>query len=74
MARRFGLRWTAAVTVVGILVAGGLFTYGAWQRRWTADDGLIVMRTVRNLYAGNGPVFNKGERVEVNTSAAWTYV
>ena len=44
------------------------------QRRWIADDGLIVLRTVRNLLAGNGPVFNAGERVESNTSTAWTYL
>lgn len=24
--------------------------------------------------AGNGPVFNQGERVEANTSTAWTYL
>src|SRR6185312_6811696 len=41
---------------------------------WIADDGLIVLRTVRNLLAGNGPVFNKGERVEANTSTVWTYL
>ncbi|NMO02983.1 hypothetical protein HH308_17360 [Gordonia sp. TBRC 11910] len=50
------------------------FAIGAWQRRWIADDGLIVLRTLRNLFAGNGPVFNAGERVEANTSTAWTYV
>ena len=48
--------------------------WGAWERRWIADDGLIVLRTVRNLLAGNGPVFNAGERVEANTSTAWTYI
>ena len=58
---------------VGVLVAAGLFGWGAWQRRWIADDGLIVLRTVRNLMAGNGPVFNAGERVEANTSTVWTY-
>jgi arabinofuranosyltransferase len=47
---------------------------GVWQRRWIADDGLIVLRTVRNLLAGNGPVFNAGERVESNTSTLWTYL
>lgn len=62
------------VTALSIAVAAALFAWGAWQRRWIADDGLIVLRTVRNLLAGNGPVFNQGERVEVNTSAAWTYV
>ncbi|AWH93668.1 arabinosyltransferase [Dietzia lutea] len=51
-----------------------IFFAGAWQRRWIADDGLIVLRTVRNLVAGNGPVFNAGERVESNTSTLWTYL
>ncbi|MDT7771001.1 MAG: arabinofuranosyltransferase [Mycobacterium sp.] len=55
-------------------MAAVLFGWGAWQRRWIADDGLIVLRTVRNLLAGNGPVFNQGERVEANTSVVWTYL
>ncbi|MCE5290636.1 MAG: hypothetical protein LLG14_15550 [Nocardiaceae bacterium] len=58
----------------GIAVSVALFLYGAWERRWIADDGLIVLRTVRNLLAGNGPVFNAGERVETNTSVLWTYL
>ncbi|MGY4708084.1 flagellar motor control protein ZomB [Mycolicibacterium sp. CBM1] len=57
-----------------VVVVAALFGWGAWQRRWIADDGLIVLRTVRNLLAGNGPVFNAGERVESNTSALWTYL
>lgn len=60
--------WVSALAVMAI------FGWGAWQRRWIADDGLIVLRTVRNLLAGNGPVFNAGERVEANTSTAWTYI
>src|ERR1700724_1904746 len=59
---------------LSVLVVTVLFGWGAWQRRWIADDGLIVLRTVRNLLAGNGPVFNIGERVEANTSVVWTYV
>jgi arabinofuranosyltransferase len=39
-----------------------------------SDDGLIVLRTVRQILAGNGPVFNVGERVESNTSTLWTYL
>lgn len=66
---------TTRVSVwVGVVVVAGLFGWGAWQRRWIADDGLIVLRTVRNLLAGNGPVFNAGERVESNTSTLWTYL
>ena len=59
---------------LSVVVVAGLFGWGAWQRRWMADDGLIVLRTVRNLLAGNGPVFNAGERVESNTSTLWTYL
>ena len=32
--------------------------YMGWQRRWTADDGFINLRIVRQILAGNGPVFN----------------
>jgi arabinofuranosyltransferase len=59
---------------ISVAVVAVLFGWGSWQRRWIADDGLIVLRTVRNLLAGNGPVFNQGERVEANTSTAWTYL
>lgn len=59
---------------ISVVVVAVLFGWGAWQRRWIADDGLIVLRTVRNLLAGNGPVFNQGERVEANTSVVWTYL
>ncbi|TRW89272.1 hypothetical protein FK535_01030 [Mycolicibacterium sp. 018/SC-01/001] len=59
---------------VSVSAVALLFGWGAWQRRWIADDGLIVLRTVRNLLAGNGPVFNAGERVEANTSTAWSYL
>ncbi|WP_265124340.1 flagellar motor control protein ZomB [Hoyosella sp. YIM 151337] len=58
----------------GVVLAAVLFAYGAWQRRWISDDGLIVLRTVRNILAGNGPVFNADERVEANTSTLWTYI
>lgn len=66
---------TARVSLwVGVAVVAVMFGWGAWQRRWIADDGLIVLRTVRNLLEGNGPVFNAGERVESNTSTLWTYL
>ena len=55
-------------------VAGLIAFWGGWARRWISDDGLIVLRTVRNILAGNGPVFNVGERVEANTSTLWQYL
>nr|WP_155945204.1 terminal beta-(1->2)-arabinofuranosyltransferase [Mycobacterium marinum] len=66
--------WVRISLWTGVAIIALLFGWGAWQRRWIADDGLIVLRTVRNLLAGNGPVFNMGERVEANTSTVWTYL
>jgi arabinofuranosyltransferase len=67
--------WLTRVSLWATVAAvSTLWMWGIWQRRWIADDGLIVLRTVRNLLAGNGPVFNAGERVESNTSTAWTYL
>jgi len=67
-------RWAPLVFWLSVAVTAALFFAGAWERRWIADDGLIVLRTVRNMLAGNGPVFNAGERVEANTSTLWTFL
>ncbi|MEH0147763.1 hypothetical protein V6D40_08840 [Corynebacterium sp. Q4381] len=64
-------RISAATATV---LAGVIAFWGGWSRRWISDDGLIVLRTVRNLLAGNGPVFNIGERIEANTSTLWQYM
>lgn len=64
---------TSITAILSAVTVAILVFYGAWQRRWISDDGLIVLRTVRNLLAGNGPVFNAGERVEANTSTLWQY-
>lgn len=61
----------ASLLVVVLAVCTGIW---GWMRRWMSDDGLIVLRTVRNLLAGHGPVFNAGERVEANTSTLWQYL
>lgn len=44
---------------------------GAWHYRWMHDDGFINLRVVSQIRAGNGPVFNAGERVEAFTSPLW---
>lgn len=64
------------VTVTAVLLGATVVVYGllVWQRRWISDDGLIFLRTVRQILDGHGPVFNIGERVEANTSTLWTVV
>ena len=48
-----------------------VLTIGAWQFRTIVDDGWIYLRIVQNTVAGNGPVFNAGERVETYTGPLW---
>lgn len=69
--RRPALRWPLVLTIVVLAIAYG---YEVWQRRWLSDDGMIATRTIRQLLAGNGPVFNLGERAEANTSTLWTFL
>jgi arabinofuranosyltransferase len=70
---RDGRLWSIADRVF-VAVPPLIWLACAWQRRWITDDGLIAARTVREILAGNGPVFNAGERVEANTSALWTWL
>ncbi|WP_218156778.1 hypothetical protein [Amycolatopsis saalfeldensis] len=42
--------------------------------RWICDDGLIFTRAVEQILAGNGPVYNLGERAETSTSALWQWL
>jgi arabinofuranosyltransferase len=42
-----------------------------YARRWVAEDAFIVLRVVRHVLAGHGPVFNVAERVEAYTSPLW---
>ncbi|MGH9182250.1 MAG: hypothetical protein ACRDZ9_00220 [Acidimicrobiales bacterium] len=57
----------ASLTVPPAFLAGA-----GWARRWVAEDAFITLRVVDQIFAGNGPVFNAGERVEAATSPLWT--
>lgn len=57
--------------VVAVVV---MYAWVAWQRRWMTDDGYINIRVVEQWLAGNGAVFNIGERVEVATSTLWLWM
>lgn len=58
-----------ALLAVAIPVA--VFGFTGWQRRWVAEDAFIHFRVAANVLAGQGPVFNLGERVEASTSPLW---
>ncbi len=58
------------------LLVGSVATVagGGWINRWMSDDGFIYLRVVEQIWAGNGPVFNAGERVEVATGPLWLWL
>ncbi len=55
----------APVVILGLL---------AWTHRNMFADGYIYLHVVQNILAGNGPVFNEGQRVEAVTSPVWTAI
>lgn len=58
--------------VVGWTLAGGLFALQVWLfKAFSIDDAFITFRYVRQLVAGNGLVFNIGERVEGYSNFLW---
>jgi arabinofuranosyltransferase len=65
--RRLGLAAPAYVPALVIAVGG-------WQHRWMNEDAFINLRIVDQIFAGHGPVFNAGERVEAATSTLWIVV
>ena len=48
-----------------------LITYVFINTAWVAEDAYITFRAVDQLLAGNGPVWNMGERVQVYTHPLW---
>jgi arabinofuranosyltransferase len=60
-----------AVRLLPVYLPAALIAIGGWSHRWNNEDAFINFRIVDNLFAGNGPVFNAGERVEAGTSPIW---
>jgi hypothetical protein len=60
-----GARWDLALLLLLVLLLAVRF----WNH--TADDAFISFRYARNLVAGQGLVFNPGERVEGYTNFLW---
>ena len=63
-------RLELALVVVPVAIFGWL----SWHVRSLLDDGYIYLHVVQQILAGNGPVFNAGQRVEVFTGPIWTFL
>lgn len=67
-------RATSLITVAAGTVALAVFGVLAVDHRWISDDGMIVVREVRQILAGAGPNYNPLQRDEVDTSPLWTWL
>lgn len=63
-------RWNA----LAVAACGASVMVMGYRHRWTNDDALIYTRAVRQILAGNGPVFNVGERAESSTGTLWQWL
>ncbi len=63
---------SAAIGLSLLGLAAAFFLLEAWTPRAPLDDAFISFRYARNLLAGQGLVFNPGERVEAITNLLWT--
>lgn len=64
---RRALPWPA---ILAFAVAAFVFLKNAW----VTEDAYIVFRSLDQLFAGHGPVWNPDERVQVFTSPLWYWV
>jgi len=60
------------VAQLAVLLAPVVFiAMMGWHRRYLDDDAFFNFRVIDQIWAGHGPVFNAGQRVEMTTSTLW---
>lgn len=59
---------------LALAVALATLVAALWRTSWLCDDAFITFRSVENLVAGHGPVWNVGERVQTYTHPAWFWL
>ena len=56
------------------MLVGAAYAFAAWvflKNAWVVEDAYIIFRSVEQVFAGNGPVWNPHERVQAFTSPLW---
>src|SRR6476659_8030985 len=66
--------WSRVARATPTWLPAIIVAVGGWSHRWMDEDAFINYRIVDQIFAGHGPVFNAGERIETYTSAAWLAV
>lgn len=57
--------------ITAYLAGFTLFTVIFLKNAWVAEDAYILFRSIEQLFAGHGPVWNPHDRVQVFTSPLW---
>ena len=74
VATRITARYRIAATRLNIVLAGATYAFAVvmfLKNAWVTEDAYIIFRSVEQVFAGNGPVWNLHERVQVFTSPLW---
>jgi arabinofuranosyltransferase len=66
--------WQRAGRAVPTWLPAVMILVGGWSHRWMDEDAFINFRIVDQIFAGHGPVFNAGQRIEAATSPLWLFV
>ncbi len=56
------------------ILATLLFAIVFLKNAWITEDAYIIYRSLEQLFAGNGPIWNPNERVQVFTSPLWYWL
>lgn len=59
---------------IALVLALAIAAYVYLKNAWVAEDAYIVFRSLEQLFAGHGPVWNPHERVQVFTSPLWYFL
>lgn len=60
--------------IILFFILSVVFSFLFYRNAWVAEDAFITFRSVDQLLAGNGPVWNIGERVQVYTHPLWYFL
>src|SRR5918995_7075974 len=66
--------WRRIACAAPAYLPATIVAIGGWSHRWVDEDAFINFRVLDQIFAGHGPVFNAGERVEAATSPLWMAV
>ncbi len=69
--RALPFRWKLQIHRWSDPLIGGLLLLTWLKIAWAADDAYVYFRSVEMWYAGYGPVYNPGWRVQAYTSPLW---